>query len=150
STLLTFVNNFTHVSFGIVSLPLTSTMFCSIREMIMNRQCKMQSLSVLVEYGIAELFLKECFGVTINDDWSLDTKNRTYLSLNAQLELYSSNPLQFLDLRHFNGNFETYIGRAKNGKEPITQNEISFSLCNEEYVNEKKKTTSLIEFDYPY
>ncbi|GMT27885.1 hypothetical protein PFISCL1PPCAC_19182, partial [Pristionchus fissidentatus] len=96
-----FVNNITHASLGLGSLPVTNEHLCAVREMMLKRHCTMESLSLVVENDVAEDFVWECFGVKLENDFSSDFKIRTYKCSNTDLQLYSSNPLHILDLTNF-------------------------------------------------
>ncbi|GMT27889.1 hypothetical protein PFISCL1PPCAC_19186, partial [Pristionchus fissidentatus] len=149
STLLTIAENITHANIRLVWVSITAKELCRIRELMLKRECKMESFSILVDSGVDESFLKECFGVTLEDHLK-HIRKRIYRSSNPMLELSSSIPTRWLDLRHFEGNFETYFDRTEDRMEGIIENMIRFALCSESDMNMKKTWGSIIKFDHEY
>ncbi|GMT27883.1 hypothetical protein PFISCL1PPCAC_19180, partial [Pristionchus fissidentatus] len=148
SRLLNLAGNATKADIKFICQPITAQDLCTIRETMLTRQCKMGSLSILVNDQVDNSFLKECYGVTMEQEYVGVVRERIYRSTNPDIEMWSRDPAVWLDLSQFEGNFETHIERSKNRAMCVAQNCIRFSVLNDSFVESKKTYHKLIKFDH--
>ncbi|GMT15360.1 hypothetical protein PFISCL1PPCAC_6657, partial [Pristionchus fissidentatus] len=143
-------DNTKHVEMkGMVCVSLTASDLCRTRELIASRQCKMESISLLVGKKAHISFLKECFGVKIEDR----ARMRICSSANAALQLYSSASWTCeFDLSNFDSNLETKFVVTQNfsGREMQEEHLIAFALRDNKYVEKEKRRRKLITFGHIY
>ncbi|GMT27888.1 hypothetical protein PFISCL1PPCAC_19185, partial [Pristionchus fissidentatus] len=148
SSLLTLATNVTHANIRFECASVNGRDLCRIRQMMLNHQCKLESLSILVDHG-DESFLKECFGLTIEFNWH-PFQSRIYRSSDASLQMFSIRPNTWLDVLHYEGNFGTLINRTFSPLTDCTEQLVTFSTHDQIEVDRKKWSYRLIKFNHIY
>lgn len=95
------------VSINVICNSLSAHNLCALRKAMIEGDWNLESFSIRVEHSTVKSFVKECFGVTIEDKLNPGL-TRMFRTANESVELFSYDV--FLQpLFHFEGNFLTTI-----------------------------------------